>query len=347
MNKFVKRFMPIFLSLFTIFVFLIVKESQDVAEFMIKYIGGPLNVMFSFMSSIFPFSLLELLMYMGILFVIVFIIFIIVNVFRFRFRAIGKGLYGFVCVVLFFIVTSLPLFVAGYYRKPLDLGLDIETITDADVRDAAAYYNAEFLTLSKKFNDDSFIEPTFNELEELIQDEYVRLLGDNDYFYGNTTEIKHVMFEEFFSTILAGVGGMYLPQFGEPNIFGGMQTQAMAKVMAHEYAHAQGVFTEWETNLTAYYVLLLSEDEFLRYSGYSFTIYKMNQAVADSYKLGTTESNYNTLYTQSFDLFTAINGFFSGLLPEDALNYHDVAEEGEKYSVTVKTLTALYLEFYK
>ena len=72
---------------------------------------------------------------------------------------------------------------------------------------------------------------------------------------------------------------------GEPTVNRSTPASDVAQTMAHEMAHAKGVMREGEANFVAYYLLLSSADDYLRYCGYFSTFYSALTAVnADSSK---------------------------------------------------------------
>ena len=62
--------------------------------------------------------------------------------------------------------------------------------------------------------------------------------------------------------------------------------------MAHEIAHTKGAMREQDANLVAAYILLNSDDAYLRYSGYFTTFYSI---ISLSNYVGD-ETQYSTLY---------------------------------------------------
>ena len=112
--------------------------------------------------------------------------------------------------------------------------------------------------------DGNVIMPSIKELNELLRQEYRRL--DSDYFSPYTPNVKGIINKRIMSEM--HITGVFFAPFGEPNINVTRIDVFTPSTMAHELAHAKGVMRESDANTVASYLLLTSENAFLRYSGY-------------------------------------------------------------------------------
>ena len=112
--------------------------------------------------------------------------------------------------------------------------------------------------------DGNVIMPTLAELNELLRQEYKRL--DSDYFSPYTPNVKGILNKRIMSEL--HITGVFFAPFGEPNINVTRMDVFTPSVIAHELAHSKGVMRESDANTVASYLLLTSDNAFLRYSGY-------------------------------------------------------------------------------
>ena len=112
--------------------------------------------------------------------------------------------------------------------------------------------------------DGNVILPSIAELNELLREEYKRL--DGSYFSPFTPNVKGILNKRIMSEM--HTTGVFFAPFGEPNINITRLDVFTPSTMAHELAHSKGVMRESDANTVASYLLLTSENAFLRYSGY-------------------------------------------------------------------------------
>lgn len=101
-------------------------------------------------------------------------------------------------------------------------------------------------------------------LSDLIVEEYKRL--DNDYFSAYTPKGKRIINKTIMSEL--HIVGVFFAPFGEANINGNENNLYLPQTLAHEIAHAKGVMREFQADIVSYYVLLQSDNPYLRYGAY-------------------------------------------------------------------------------
>ncbi len=153
----------------------------------------------------------------------------------------------------------------------------------APVETVADHFYADYVRLSKNLPRDANGNTavySLSELSKILRQEFKRAFDGDPYFFPYTPRAKTVVNSWFLSSVdIAGIA--FLPT-GEANI-NTMPSEVslvpIAYTMAHELAHTRGVMRENDANLAAYYVLLTSDDDFLRYAGYWAVFSEMRYAV--------------------------------------------------------------------
>jgi hypothetical protein len=257
--------------------------SARLAEFVSRYIARPWVYFIGHLHSALPFSLFEFFVVAAVLGGVALIVLAIVGLCRKRGGTVLKGLAVVtVCALLFGNFYTLTAGFA-YYRPAAPVPQSQTAFSSTDVTAMIRFFADDYNALANKWERDrngNAISPySFNELSEKLQQEYKRL--DNNYYYGYTPRAKGVL-NSWFLTLNNITGVTFVP-FGEPTVNRDTPASDIPQVMAHEMAHAKGVAREGDANFVAYYVLLSSQDDYLRYCGYFATFGAALSAVnADS-----------------------------------------------------------------
>lgn len=174
--------------------------------------------------------------------------------------------------------------------------------------------------------DGNVIMPSLAELNDLLQGEYKRLnnVGDG-YFSSFTPNAKGILNKRIMSEM--HVAGVFFAPFGESNVNVTRIDVYTPSTMAHELAHAKGVMRESDANTVSVYLLLTSQNPYLRYSGY---VYVMQSALSmvSAYRDSDTDyfalrnrvnhgvfaelSNYSKHWSQ-YTLLDDIGEFFNNI----------------------------------
>jgi len=334
--------------------------SEAIAEFFSVTVSRYLNIAVSSVFSVFGnFSVAEWLFISLIIFFLVKIVLIIINLIRLRFLKVKKSLFILIYLALLIVLTINLTITSGYSRKTLDapLNLTLEQLTEEKLKDASIYYSTELTNASlkvlRKECGDIDLPYSFSELNDLINLEYQKL--ESGYFTKHNFKAKKVVFSN--TLISFSISGMYFPLTCEPNISTTCPPYQLPVIMAHELAHANGVMRENEANFLAYYILLNSDNEYLKYSGlmYASSVMRSNYAVfneADAKSIynnlpeivKTEYSNAAVFYKEhTNDFLSSVSDFLNNIW----LNSNKVPEGVKSYSNTAVRLYALYMNLNK
>ncbi len=268
-----------------------IRTDTATAEFWTAHIERGYEHAVGAMTSWLPVSVFELLFCLMIGIGVFLFIRLIINLCRAKFGRILLGalwLFAGVAYVLDLYMLSMGF---GYFRAEMPIaqaGADYDAAQAAVV---ARYCLDDYNSLSRKLERDDNGEVVcpygFRELASLMQKEYDRL--DEDYFFSYTPKAKPVVNSYVLSAM--GITGITFLPVGEATLNIAAPSTYGTFTMAHELAHTKGVQREGDANLMAQYILISSDDDYLRYCGYYASIYNLFEAV----ELAGDSETYNEL----------------------------------------------------
>jgi hypothetical protein len=269
--------------------FFLFRESEKFSEFITQNLTRRVSDAMGKLTSKFTFSFLEVGVIVLVVSLVVLLGFAIEGLRRKKFKGVLKGLLIVVTVVVagvdFYMLTA----GAAYYRAPIALPIygDFDETYGADeVQKAAESFLFDYYTLYNKLKNEGGVVKSpysFDELNDLLNEDFKRL--DGKYFFENTPRVKAV--DNVWFMDIASIGGIAFVPFGEANIDATTYESYIPDYMAHEIAHIKGVMREAEANLVSAYILITSENEYLRYCGYYKYIGNLADAIeiSDPYDL--------------------------------------------------------------
>jgi hypothetical protein len=229
-------------------------------------------------TALLPFSVYEILIMAAFVYLIIVIIYIIKNLAGKNYQKALKRFMSFVAVMLAVVILYNVSASFAYKRQPLDLGLNREKPGSDIVFAAAQYFINDYNQIAENMERDdkgNIIPPcSFNELSLRLQAEFRKY---DDGYMGEAARAKPMLFSEIMSYL--GFSGVFMALTAEPNINVNVPPKELPLVCAHEMAHSAGIMKENEANLMSYYILLNSQDPYLRYSGYGAAFYQIMGAV--------------------------------------------------------------------
>ena len=271
MKSIVKKSIAIGCLLVALIVLLILKENVAVCEWFATAVFPAWVFFAGHVSSVFSFSVFELLLYLAVLFAVTFLVWTIVLLCQ---RKWTKGANKFLTLTLVALcILTVYFSTAGmaYNREKLPIiSYDHKTTTEKiDIEkamDLAVFYADKLDQVNAQLqrNQDGTVKmPSFEEIYDLLVLEFEKL--DDDYFAKYSPKAKTLSSQWIFSNL--SIAGVSFSVTGEPNVnLGCANFYNLPSVLAHEMAHSKGVMRESDANSVAYYLLLNSDNPYLQYS---------------------------------------------------------------------------------
>ena len=220
-------------------------------------------------TSVVPFSVAEILIYMIPLLAILAVVisFIYAKTARLRVRMLAVILSILMPLYPMYMLTLAP----GYHAPSLEkqMGLHTQSVTDEELRQTAQILLSEITPLLDSIAFDeggSSQNPhTLKEMGEEILVGYDRFLSEYPIAESFRSVPKPVLASEWMT--YAGITGVYTFFTGESNINVFYPDFVHPFTVAHELAHQRGIARENEANFVAALVCARADSAYVRYSG--------------------------------------------------------------------------------
>ncbi|MCH5155161.1 MAG: DUF3810 domain-containing protein [Clostridiales bacterium] len=266
--------------LIPLIVMLELRTDTALAEWWTTHIEAGWEKVVGTLTSWLPFSVTEFFIVCIIGLSVFFYVRLIVNLGRARFKRILTGALS-VCVGVVYLLNLYVLSMAfAYYRAEMPIPQSQKKYDVEELKAVVEYFLADYnnlaVTLPRDKNGCVECPYTFSELAERIKIEYARLT--DDYFNQYTPTAKPVVNSWFLSQMM--ITGMTFLPTGEATVNTAAPPTTRTITLAHELAHAKGVFREGDANLLARYILISADDDYLRYCGYYYAFDNLLEALA-------------------------------------------------------------------
>jgi hypothetical protein len=332
-KKLLKHLIACAVLLVLIIVLLALRQVEFVAEYVFsRGVSRAIITVMGTVTNVFPFSIFEVLASVAILCLIIFIIRAVRNIIkRKHFKAaLGavKVLTVTLCVLLVYISTAS----FAYFRAPVNFWQTDALPSDNELVEIVHSFIDDFNDLGARLGRDEsgFIKNpyNFNCLSQKMHIEFEKLQAEEfgGYFNRHNSRPKRFIYSRIFAGF--NISGMAFLPTGEAHINRLLPPTHVPYLMAHEIAHTKGVMWESDAELVAAYVLLTSDNEFLRYSGYMAFFWHLRFMLLDNQL--ADEHNYavfthlcseifnemhlnRDFYSQNYGKFREIGRFFNDL----------------------------------
>lgn len=278
-----------------------------------------------------PFSCYELFLIVSIVLAIAFVVYLIVFLSKRKWNKLLSMTLIAAITVLFFLNIYTATATMTYNRSELpDEVYSKYSSKDLTFEEAVGLAEITINGVNRAYeetehdDDGNIIYPfDFSELSTLLAEEYKRL--DNSYFSSYTPKGKRIVNKTIMSEL--HIVGVFFAPFGEANVNGNENNLFLPQTLAHELAHAKGVMREFQADIVSYYVLLQSDNPYLRYGAYvkclgsalnivslypnSNVEYTRLQAMVDS-RIYAERGNYSEFYGK-YNHFDKLGEFFNDI----------------------------------
>ncbi|MBQ7652840.1 MAG: DUF3810 family protein [Clostridia bacterium] len=364
----IKRLLPALISLSVSVIFLIIllilRTNSAVCESITRNVTLKMNAWAGASSGKVSFSVFETFLIVAVALLILFVIRIIALL------ATKRGFFALRTLIVLFSLATLfgcyYLFTAGFAYNRALLPIYCEENPDYyEFYEAVKYFKNDYDVLSEKFARDengSVISPyTLDELGEIFRKEYSRILGE-EVFSFDCKPLK--LLSGYFTK--TGITGITFTPTGDCGLNVYQPPSELTGTAAHEAAHSLGIMRERDANVISCYLLISSDDDYLRYCGYyNYYGYLLNAlalnyekneyaAVYPSY-LVLKEADYQAKFWASQKSFLdEVGDFFNSLylkmsgVKEGTANYYSHTISGDEYVQGDRTFVKVeYNEFQR
>jgi len=251
-----------------------------------RWISTPI----SFFTSLFPFSLTELLLYMSLPILILFIIIFIIQIKKSanRKKTLIKDLrrIGLTLSVSYFVFMILLGF--NYARMPLSetLGIEISPRSRQDLETVCYILLEKTNTIRsdrKEIDGSMVLENGITDALKNAYQGYDAVSSVHPVLQGSPRRAKGVISSHLWS--YTGITGMYFPFFVEANVNVDIPQAFLPNTILHELAHTRGIAREDEAGFVAFLTGIHHPNMDFKYSSYLDALLQASSAL---YSVDTT-----------------------------------------------------------
>ena len=268
--------------------FYILRLNQEVMAWFSVSISAPIRRFMAMLTSVFPFSIVELLITAGIIWLIIHIIKTIIATVHSgrKLRVLSKRLLVVAVLALYFWSGFCWLWNSGYHAPGFGErnGFHREGVAVEELLATAAFFAEKANELAPLVSRDA--EGSFDENRSALFSDstgiYHNIAAEFPCLGGKLYRPKPMLFSWVMSR--TGYTGMYFALTGEANINNMMPGAGLPATLAHEHAHHLGVFAEDEASFIGILACVKSDDVVFAYSGYlaglNYLLRAMSVAIA-------------------------------------------------------------------
>ena len=245
--------------------------SEGISDFFNEHISILLRGALAHLTNFIPFSLAEFALIMSPV-----IFFLLVRLGVRKYSDSWHNVFIYCCTILSIVALIFSLFTFGFapaYRgSSLDqkLGIDNVEVSAEELYETAdilcALLWSEMENISYSSDGASIMPYTFDEMNDKLNEAYATACEVYPFLQKLDSDLKPVMLSEAMS--YTHITGVYTFFTGEANINIAFPDYTIPYTAAHELSHQRGIAREDEANFMAFLVCTMSEDPYIRYSGY-------------------------------------------------------------------------------
>ena len=244
------------------------------ADWFTRYPAAAFRLGLGGIASIFPFSLFEIIIGLGILYLLFLLFFFPITLIRKKKEKKVLPLRPFLLAVPVVLLTVLDLYVltfASSYYRPDPLGEIAPRAEVIDGEDVFYTLNALIDTINEtapqieKNQKGESVAPDLDQIREQVKLACDAFGERNDFYQSTGYEPKTFLSSPWMTyTHISGIFGFFT---GEANINTNYPHFVVTASAAHEICHARGIAPENHCNFLAAVILMESGDPYLRYCG--------------------------------------------------------------------------------
>jgi hypothetical protein len=236
---------------------------------------------------IFSFSIFEILIYIGVTLLLIYLVTTILNIFkntRVWLETLGHFFLNLACIGAIIYILFM-LFWGLNYRRPSfasSYGIEPGTYSTKELGDLYEYLVKQANKAREHLpEDENGVMIAYGDIWDIFlraQVGYDLAAETFDKLGGTYGSPKPILASPLLN--YTGITGMYAPFTGEPNVNVAILDMDLPATTTHEMAHQRGYGFENECNFIAYLVCTMHPDADFRYSGYVLAIAYTSNALA-------------------------------------------------------------------
>jgi len=252
--------------------FYALRNSRAVMDWVVNYISAPARGFFGLLSSIYPFSIMEIASTVAGVFLIYYIIKSIRDTSRRRekWKLLGKRLLPVLVIACYIWCMFCWIWNSGYHATGFAerYGFSNEGIALEDLAVVTQMFADRANELSElvERDADGFYIADRREMFEQSTRVYRNISNEFPSLEGRLFAPNPMLYSWFMS--ITGYSGMYFALTGEAMINTHPPGSFMPATVAHEHAHQLGIFAEDEANFVGILACITSENVVFEYAGY-------------------------------------------------------------------------------
>lgn len=309
MKKDKVSFLSLILIPVSFLIILIVKNNKWVSEYIFaRGIYKFLSQLISNITSLIPFSIMELSIYLIILLSLGYLIYIIriLSVTKENRKKKAISIIANLSSIFSISIFLFVIFAGNNYYRYTFAEINNITVEEASIDELynlnmyltrQAYETRELLELNGQYIHQEgvfqFSNINWQELTNALDKAYENLSVDYPILKGNYGRPKSVLYSKFMSRM--EITGIFWPFTLEANINIHAPDYTIPFTMAHEMAHVRGFMREDEANYIAFLACSYSDELYLKYSGTMLALASAGNALykEDPLLYAETRSHYN------------------------------------------------------
>jgi len=252
--------------------FYALRSSKAAMDWAVTYISAPVRSFFGFLSSIYPFAVMEVVCTAAVIFLVYYIVKSIRDTSRRRgkWKLLGKRLLPVLIVAFYIWGMFCWLWNSGYHATGFaqKYGFSSAGIAAEDLVTVTQFFADradELSELVERDDEGRYISNRYDMFDGSTQ-VYRNISGEFPGLEGRLYSPKPMLYSWLMS--ITGYSGMYFALTGEAMINTHPPGTIMPMTVAHEHAHQLGVFAEDEANFVGILACVKSENITFEYAGY-------------------------------------------------------------------------------
>lgn len=268
MKKFIGYFVALGALAFTAVITLFAKNYGDLLDSFYPYLTRSIQKVLSTLTSVFPFTLWQVLV-VGI--ILLFVASIVVMILRKWSFIRWLGWWLAAAALVWTAQTSLH--GLNFYASSLaeDIHMDVQTIDQEQLEEALIYFRDQANALAETLPRDEDGYLIFDDFDTLAENACVGfevLYKQQGYsvFAGSTLPVKKLAWSKLYTSM--GICGVTIALTGEAAVNADIPNMSLPFVMCHEMAHRMSIATEDDANFAAFLACQANDDPQFQYSAY-------------------------------------------------------------------------------